>query len=351
MAPRLPSAAGRQAVNPAGGDGPHDDRKEDIMDDYNPPIRFFEMLGIGEDELSQYSVRLNQSSDAWFDAMTMYYGHHDELMDGVFTRRWNGGRAGGNIRRPKVLQFIQLDGREKPATHWLFIGGYEAGAPVMRGGNEVYQRTPIERFRPFEARTVVTYRKRRGAVQMVNDMADAGMRARFFDTMIVEKVAQSPVSAMPFPGYDNVRLSFNELVAAVHDDEWRGALGAVNAVYLQTDTRTGWHYVGSAYSRHGGERGLLSRWQEYVQGDHTGGNKLLKDLVAEQGASYIEKHFQYSILDIFDPRVADRTVIEREHWWMDTLSSVCDGDAAVPHGYNSRLQWRRTGEGEGAGTD
>ena len=68
MAPRLPSAAGRQAVNPAGGDGPHDDRKEDIMDDYNPPIRFFEMLGIGEDELSQYSVRLNQSSDAWFDA-------------------------------------------------------------------------------------------------------------------------------------------------------------------------------------------------------------------------------------------------------------------------------------------
>lgn len=36
---------------------------------------------------------------------------------------------------------------------------------------------------------------------------------------------------------------------------------------------------------------------------------------------------------------------------MDTLSSVCDGDAAVPHGYNSRLQWRRTGEGEGAGTD
>lgn len=110
---------------------------------------------------------------------------------------------------------------------------------------------------------------------MVNGMADAGLRSRFFDTMLVEKIAQSPVSAMPFPGYDNVRLSFSELVAAVHNDEWRGALGAVNAVYLQTDTRTGWHYVGSAYSRHGGAQGLLSRWEEYANGDHTGGNALL----------------------------------------------------------------------------
>lgn len=321
------------------------------MEHDNSPIGFFKMLGITEKELPEYSIRLNQSSDAWFDAMAMYYERHDALMDWVFTRRWNGSRAGGNLRRHKVLQFIQLNSREKPATHWLFIGGYEVGDTVMRGGNEVYQRKPIERFRPFEARTVVVYRKRRGAIQMVNDMADAGLRARFFDTMIIEKIAQSPVSAMPFPGYDNVRLSFKELVAAVHNDEWRGALGAVNAVYLQTDTLTGWHYVGSAYSRHGGERGLLSRWQEYAQGDHTGGNKLLKDLVAEQGVSYIEEHFQYSILDIFDPRVADRTIIEREHWWMDTLGSVRNEKADHPHGYNSKLQWRRTGEGEDAGTD
>ena len=319
------------------------------MENNNPPIRFFEMLGLSEEELSEYAIRLNQSSGAWFDAMTMYYEHHDELMDWVFTRRWNGSKAGGNIRQPKVLQFIQLDGREKPAIHWLFIGGYEVGETVMQGNDEVYQRKPIERFLPFEARTVVVYRKRRGATQMVNGMADAGLRSRFFDTMLVEKIAQSPVSAMPFPGYDNVRLSFSELVAAVHNDEWRGALGAVNAVYLQTDTRTGWHYVGSAYSRHGGAQGLLSRWEEYANGDHTGGNALLKDLVAKHGVEYIEQYFQYSILDIFDPRVPDRTVIEREHWWMDALSSVRDDRASSPHGYNSKLQWNRTSDGREAG--
>ena len=115
------------------------------MENNNPPIRFFEMLGLSEEELSEYAIRLNQSSGAWFDAMTMYYEHHDELMDWVFTRRWNGSKAGGNIRQPKVLQFIQLDGREKPAIHWLFIGGYEVGETVMQGNDEVYQRKPIER--------------------------------------------------------------------------------------------------------------------------------------------------------------------------------------------------------------
>lgn len=109
------------------------------MEHDNSPIGFFKMLGITEKELSEYSIRLNQSSDAWFDAMTMYYEQHDALMDWVFTRRWNGSRAGGNLRRRKVLQFIQLNSREKPATHWLFIGGYEVGDTVMRGGNEVYR--------------------------------------------------------------------------------------------------------------------------------------------------------------------------------------------------------------------
>lgn len=77
--------------------------------------------------------------------------------------------------------------------------------------------------------------------------------------------------------------------------------------------------------------------------------RCLADLVAKHGVEYIEQYFQYSILDIFDPRVPDRTVIEREHWWMDALSSVRDDRASSPHGYNSKLQWNRTSEGREAG--
>lgn len=317
-----------------------------------PPIHFLSMLGIGEDELAEYAIRLNGSSPHWFDVMTMYYEHHDKLMDWVFTRHWDGNaRAVGNIPQRKVLQFIQLDDNEKPVNHWLFLGGYEVSDTMMKGKDEVYRRKTIERFQSFTARTIVTYRRTRGSMQMVNNLANAHLRRRFMDKMLVEKIAQSPVSAMPFPGYSNVRLSFDELAAAVHNDEWRGALSSVSAVYLQTGLRTGWHYVGFAYSHHGGSQGLLSRWEEYVSGDHTGGDALLRQLVAEHGAGYIEKTFQYSILDIFDPRTSDRTVIEREHWWMDTLSSVRNDDASVPHGYNSKLQWVRTGEGEEAGIE
>lgn len=56
-------------------------------------------------------------------------------------------------------------------------------------------------------------------MQLVNNMGNENLRHRFMDTMIVEKIAQSPVSVMPFPGYANVRLSFDELAAAVHNDE------------------------------------------------------------------------------------------------------------------------------------
>ncbi|PAU67480.1 GIY-YIG nuclease family protein [Bifidobacterium criceti] len=317
-----------------------------------PTINFFEMMGISEEELSHYLIRLNKSSANWFDVMTLYYEKHDELMNWVFTRRWNsGGRNNGNMPQSKVLQFIQLDGNENPPTHWLFVGAYEILGTHVEGEREIYGWKSIERFQPFEARTVVTYRKGKGSMQLVNNMGNENLRHRFMDTMIVEKIAQSPVSAMPFPGYANVRLSFDELAAAVHNDEWRGALSSISAVYLQTDTRTGWHYVGSAYSHNGGSQGLLSRWEEYVGGDHTGGNILLKELVAEHGASYIEKYFQYSILDIFDPRVPNRAVIEREHWWMDTLSSVRHAGVDDPHGYNSPAQWKRTADGEDAGTD
>ena len=67
------------------------------MENNNPPIRFFEMLGLSEEELSEYAIRLNQSSGAWFDAMTMYYEHHDELMERQQGRRKHTAAQGAAI--------------------------------------------------------------------------------------------------------------------------------------------------------------------------------------------------------------------------------------------------------------
>ncbi len=61
------------------------------------------------------------------------------------------------------------------------------------------------------------------------------------------------------------------------------------------------------------------------------GNKQLRNL----GAGYIEKNFQYSIPEIFDMNKSPKEIIDREHWWMDTLGSVRRNNDEVPHGYNS----------------
>lgn len=60
------------------------------------------------------------------------------------------------------------------------------------------------------------------------------------------------------------------------------------------------------------------------------GNKQLRNL----GAGYIEE-LQYSILEIFDMNKSPKEIIDREHWWMDTLGSVRRNNDEVPHGYNS----------------
>lgn len=131
-----------------------------------------------------------------------------------------------------------------------------------------------------------------------------------------------------FPGYANVLLNFSQLRQLARDESasWVATLSNVKAIYLQTDMNTGKHYVGSAS---GNSNGLLQRWVHYANGDHTGGDIDLIVLVNEKGKEYIEEHFQYSILEIFDTRVDfDSVISPREDFWKRTFDSR-------KHGYNS----------------
>ncbi|MDG4985112.1 GIY-YIG nuclease family protein [Lactococcus lactis] len=131
-----------------------------------------------------------------------------------------------------------------------------------------------------------------------------------------------------FPGYPNVLLSFAQLQQLARDNSasWVAALSNVKAVYLQTDLKTGKHYVGSAS---GNSNGLWQRWVQYANGDHTGGDCDLKKLVKEKNKEYIEENFQYSILEIFDTRVDfDNIISPREEFWKQALDSR-------KHGYNN----------------
>lgn len=311
-------------------------RIEDGIQD-TEPIRFLELLGLDEEDLAGYSIRLNGSNPEWgkwSDLPDAYYSSYDDLMKWIFTKKWpDKDKATAQIHTRKVLQFIQLKPENPHPTQWLFVGAYDVlDEYTENDGKILYLYNEIPEYASLKARAVVYYKRDPGYTGVVFNLSNNEERRRdFLKTMTLEKIAQSPVSALPFPGYENVRLTHRQLVAAVNNEEWRAALGSVQAVYLQTDRRTGWHYVGSAYSRKGASHGLLSRWKEYASGDHSGGNKQLRNL----GAGYIEKNFQYSILEIFDMNKSPKEIIDREHWWMDTLGSVRRNNDEVPHGYNS----------------
>ena len=250
-------------------------RIEDGIQD-TEPIRFLELLGLDEEDLAGYSIRLNGSNPEWgkwSDLPDAYYFSYDDLMKWIFTKKWpDKDKATAQIHTRKVLQFIQLKPENPHPTQWLFVGAYDVlDEYTENDGKILYRYNEIPEYASLKARAVVYYKRDPGYTGVVFNLSNNEERRRdFLKTMTLEKIAQSPVSALPFPGYENVRLTHRQLVAAVNNEEWRATLGSVQAVYLQTDRRTGWHYVGSAYSRKGASHGLLSRWKEYASGDHSG---------------------------------------------------------------------------------
>jgi hypothetical protein len=131
-----------------------------------------------------------------------------------------------------------------------------------------------------------------------------------------------------FPGYQNVSLRYPDLRRIFDHDEpsWKSALSNVKGNYVITDTNTGKLYVGSAS---GSTDGIWQRWQNYANPANLhGDNKELKEIVATKGRQYIKDHFRYSIIEIFDTKTKQETIIERENYWKRALDTI------VPHGLN-----------------
>lgn len=295
------------------------------------PIQALPLLGITEDNAANYSIRLNK-------VMTHYnpwLASREELYNHLFRYRWTDQETNKphTIQGAKVFQFLQLDALSQL---YVFMGAFEKGGLFdAEDGGQIYAWEGKEdtSLAPLARRLVVHYVRDPGYQGMDFRLNHRPFLDSFRRKMTVEYIRSAPFSLQPFPGYDKVILTHPELVAAVHDEQWKVALDNVQAVYLQTDTSNGWHYIGSAYSHNGQHNGLLSRWTDYATGNHTGGNKQLEAI--PNACKHIERYFKYSILEVFDMKTDAGTIIQREHWWMEALDSVRKDDAASPHGYNS----------------
>ncbi|SMQ62460.1 GIY-YIG catalytic domain-containing protein [Plantibacter sp. VKM Ac-1784] len=96
---------------------------------------------------------------------------------------------------------------------------------------------------------------------------------------------------LPFPGFDRLLLSYDQLQAVMREPRyasWRTALASVIGIYLITDTRDGRHYVGKA----DGAESIRQRWSSYAANGH-GGNTGLRGLDPMS--------FRFSLLRVFDP--------------------------------------------------
>lgn len=123
--------------------------------------------------------------------------------------------------------------------------------------------------------------------------------------------------AEPFPGFDNLLLSYRELQSVMENPRfviWREVLKSVQGIYLISDTSTGQLYVGKA---DGGER-ILGRWGAYSQTGH-GGNIALRDLNTLDITH--RNHFQFSILRVFSPGASTADVDAAENHYKKALLS------------------------------
>ncbi|KFE55400.1 hypothetical protein IV01_12300 [Pseudomonas syringae] len=147
---------------------------------------------------------------------------------------------------------------------------------------------------------------------------------RYLENISVFEVLRKPFNGEPFPGYENIHISFRQLRALSYDNpsDWVAALSSIKGIYLIADNATGKKYVGSAY----GEHGLWSRWTSYAKSGHGNNTDLLR-LIEKVGLDYALDNFSISLLEYHQRRVDDKTIILREGFWKAALLTRS-------HGYN-----------------
>lgn len=151
-----------------------------------------------------------------------------------------------------------------------------------------YKLDEVKQFSDLRERLIVQWKSTRGWVQKK-------------DLDIYEILP--PVKVIPFPGYQDVILDYNELKnifdnPRAHKD-WKAALEANAGIYRIIDMTSGEIYIGSAY----GSEGLWGRWSNYAKNGH-GGNKLLK--------LRDPNNFQWSIVRTVSRSMSERDVIKIE---------------------------------------
>ena len=249
---------------------------------------------LGLDTLSNVKIRFNQNVGESRSPIQLFKsGEMNALIAGQY---WNGKQKNYSGVR-YTIGLIQIH-----SDLWLLFHIGEITKDLNRNNDVGYEFKNVKEYNKYVGRVIVRYKK------------TSQLNVRWADPLIgeceVSEILSDTFDNDLFPGYENVNISWSELKVVISKEGWRSALKNQKGVYLITDTSNGKMYVGSAY----GENMLLGRWASYVA-TRNGGNKELRKIQKD----HIEKHFRYSILDIYKSTVSDEQILNRESWWKRVL--------------------------------
>lgn len=159
-------------------------------------IRALSLLGINEDNIARYSVRLSKVLP-WFDPTNLMFNpapeSQERFYNHLFGRRWPDGHA-HNIVGDIVLQFQEL---EEKSSRYVFCGAFHRG-PIVNVGNgyEIYQwrDQEIEEYRPFVGRMIVHYKRHSGYTGMDFRLNKVEWANSFMDTMTVDAIKNNTLT-------------------------------------------------------------------------------------------------------------------------------------------------------------
>ena len=278
-----------------------------------------EILNIQNPE--DFYVKLNKIDQFGIDTKSLYINDQPKLLEQMgylydTLRKTNKPHFNYVMDRPYTIHLIPYDEANKL---WLFVGAYSQSG--------TYQQTYEDRVTTYyKLNLAPEHSKLKGRLIVKFERPDGSQHVRIglesvtAQGFTLHSILEREISSVEFQDYRNVRLTYQELKSIIKNQNptWKTALSHLNAIYLQTDTKTGKQYVGSAY----GKQKLWGRWTEYVE-TYLGGNKALKELFEKEGASYFEDYFTYMLLEVLpsDNKEIGNTVISRESWWKIALQT------------------------------
>jgi hypothetical protein len=229
--------------------------------------------------------------------------------------RWNSWRSNkDDFNRAYIFSLIEF--HPDPGT-WLFGGIYKVLSRSNLNHSHSYGIELTEQDSDLIGRLKIRFARsgRAKAIKLEN----------YLDNLIVDEFFKEPYTGRVFPGYENITLEFDELehIIKTNRPDWRAALLNVKGIYVIFDKSNGMKYVGCAY----GDTGIWSRWSTYVSTGH-GFNDELTTIIDKHGLDYARNNFQISLLEYRPARTDDRSIMDRECYWKESLLS------RSPYGYN-----------------